>query len=88
MVEILRDTPDYIEPVIRHLGRRSVRLLLSRGARSGLTGGSPSDPSAKGRLPASPPGNTEPGVNKESDVGRELGGVGMYTGTGFRQPIP
>jgi hypothetical protein len=27
-------------------------------------------------------------VNQVSDVGREVGGVGMNAGTGFRQPIP
>jgi hypothetical protein len=27
-------------------------------------------------------------ANEVSDVGRELGGVGMNFGTGFRQPIP
>ena len=55
---------------------------------SGLTGGRPSfGPSAGGCLPASPPENAGAGV-KVSDVGRELGGVGTYTGAGFRQPIP
>jgi hypothetical protein len=64
-------------------------VVGKRGARSGLTGGRPSlGPSAESRLPASPPENTDAGVNKVSDVGRELGGVGMNTGTGFRQPIP
>jgi hypothetical protein len=56
---------------------------------SWLTGGRRSSGAASvGPLPASPPGTTEAGMNKVSDVGRELGGVGMYTGTGFRQPIP
>ena len=57
--------------------------------RGELTGGRPSfGTSAGGCLPASPPENTVAGANEVSDVGRELGGVGMYTGAGFRQPIP
>jgi len=72
----------------------SIRFLLSprvvgkRGKRSGLTGGRPSfGPSAEGCLPASPLENADAGV-KVSDVGREVGGVGTYSGTGFRQPGP
>ena len=50
---------------------------------SRLTGG--------GGLPAAvllPSALTEVVGNMVSDVGRETGGVGMKTGTGFRQPIP
>jgi hypothetical protein len=62
----------------------SPRVLEKTGKGSGLTGGRPSfGPSPETCLPASP----DAGV-KVSDVGRELGGVGTYTGTGFRQPIP
>lgn len=61
----------------------SPRVVEKTRKRSGLTGGAPSfGPSTETCLAASPPGNTDP------DVGRELGGVGTYTGTGFRQPIP
>ena len=64
-------------------------MVGNRGAKSVLTGGRPSfGPSAASCLTTSPPESTGAGVNRESDVGRELGGVGTYTGTGFRQPIP
>jgi hypothetical protein len=75
---ISSDVSDDIAPVIGHLAKRSD----SRKGRmtSRLTGG--------GGLPAAvllPPALT---VNMVSDVGRETGGDGMKTGTGFRQPIP
>jgi hypothetical protein len=57
--------------------------------KSGLTGGClTSGPVTAGPLPTFPPETTEADTNEVSDVGRELGGVGMNTGTGFRQPIP
>ena len=61
------------------------------GGKGGLTGGwlfSGPPTATAGPLPALPPENTEASVNEVSDVGRELGGVGMNAGTGFRQPIP
>lgn len=39
-------------------------------------------------LPSLPSARTKVVENMVSDVGRETGGVGMKTGTGFRQPIP
>jgi len=94
-VKILRGTPDNMEPVVGHLLQRLlVRLLRPPwvdGGKDGLTGGwlvSGPATATVGPLPAFPPETTEASVNGVSDVGRELGGVGMYAGTGFRQPIP
>jgi hypothetical protein len=59
----------------------------------GLTGGRRLSPSA-GLVTVGPLSGTFPvettgvDVNQVSDVGREVGGVGMNAGTGFRQPIP
>ena len=53
----------------------------------GRTSSEPGFPSV-GRLSIPPPETTEGSANEVSDVGREVGGVGMNAGTGFRQPIP
>ena len=61
------------------------------GKECGLTGGwlfSGPPTATVGTLSAFPLESTEASMNEVSDVGRELGGVGMYAGTGFRQPIP
>src|SRR6267142_3275888 len=60
--------------------------------KSGLTGGrrlglSPGLATV-GSLSAFPLETTGAGVNQVSEVGREVGGVGMNAGTGFRQLIP
>lgn len=61
------------------------------GGKGGLTGTwlfSGPATATVGPLPAFPPETIEASVNEVSDVGREVGGVGMNAGTGFRQPIP
>jgi hypothetical protein len=61
--------------------------------KSGLTGGrrlglSPGFVTTVGSLSTFPLETTGAGVNQVSEVGREVGGVGMNAGTGFRQLIP
>jgi hypothetical protein len=60
---------------------KKVRLSESK-MRGRLTGGG--GPAAAVLLPSA----LTKLENMVSDVGRETGGVGMKTGTGFRQPIP
>ena len=80
------DVSNDISPVIGHLGKKKLTFRLGPKMRNRLTGG--------GGLPAAalllslPSAFTEAVVNMVSDVGREIGGVGMKTGTGFRQPMP
>ena len=61
---------------------KKVRLSESK-MKSRLTGGG-----AAAVLLHSIPSALTKLLNMVSDVGRETGGVGMKTGTGFRQPIP
>lgn len=91
-IDVLRGTSDDTKPVIGHLlkGVNSSSALAEGGwnMKCGLTGGClTSGPVTAGPLPTFPPETTED-RNDVSDVGREVGGVGMNTGTGFRQPIP
>ncbi len=84
-LNILSDVSDDIAPVIRHLAVKIVSAWLMKGKMtSRLTGG----PAAAFLLSSLPSALTEVVVNKVSDVGRETGGDGMKTGTGFRQPMP
>lgn len=55
---------------------------------SGTGGGLCCELPAAVLLLSSPSALTEGAVKTVSDVGRETGGDGMKTGTGFRQPMP